>query len=412
MIYLHGYSSNRSREMIEPYLAAERGFFAISPDMRGRGTANPVHPYNEWPPTPFPRLLLDAELGIYFETFQPPPEFIFAFGMEDIKNTIAEKAIGLFEERIQRGELRVFQDTYNYSAGKADDGGVEIHDIFDSLIYCNRKYPGLLDLDYAHAVGVSGGGGSVFSLVTKFPDLLNTAASFFGIADYEYWYRFCNTTNRPGLQKTMSRNIGGSPDDVPNRYLARNSILGAGNCEHTNIHLYWDETEIQCPGYFNLEFERQTRLSGLVNVHLHETTSADAGRALHVYPFGGPSRKCFEKYLEIAESAASRRVSRETGNYIILGYLRTKDFFIMFNDGTDCVTDLEVRQNNHGLEFLLKPRTGHGYNYGIFVPLGLYAGFELFEENNQCAHKHYGLLDGFEIASTGRYGLLPPREEQ
>ena len=402
MIYLHGYSSNRSREMYEQVRAAEKGFFVISPDMRGRGTACPTSPYCDYPPTPYPLLLLEAETDIFFSRKGVPSELAFVFDQSAIKSAVVQRAREVFDARIKSGDLNLLEDVENYSAGEPDDGAMEIHDIYDAVVNCHEEFDGQLDMNNIHAMGLSGGGGSVFSTVTKFPEFLNTAASFYGIADYGYWYYYSNPTNRAGFQEMMRQNIGGTPDDRPERYMARNSLLGAGNNPHTDIHLYWDETERQCPNYFNLKFHHNAVVHGLNNVSLHETLVTEPGRALHVYPLGEPTRMCLEQYLDMALVKGTREPRPvENPRYSVLGYLRTRDLFILFNNGRDCVVDLEVENKNEGLRLNMKSVVHSQGSRGFLQLLNRFDGLLPYVNGKACSKVTRGNNVFFEIPLEG-----------
>jgi hypothetical protein len=331
--------------MIEQVRACEQGFVVIAPDLRGRGTATEREYYRDWRATPYPHLLLEAEVAIFLEDEAIPDELVYAYGIQAVKDEIRNRSAEMFEQRMASGELTELEDWDTCSAGEPDDGAIEVHDVFDALMAFDERFPGILDPNDIHAVGLSGGGGTIFSLVTKHPDLLNTAASFFGISDYAYWYNYSNTSSRAIFQNMLRTNIGGSPDEVPDRYQARNSLLGAGNNRHTDTHLYWDESEIQCPGYFNLKFHELATKAGASNVYLHETTSADSARALHVYPSGRPSRRCLDAYWELALGRGARSAD-DLGEmtYTILGYLRTRHWLFILNDGRDAVAKLTLGQ--------------------------------------------------------------------
>ena len=92
MIMIHGYSANRSNMNFEQVWGAQRGFFVISPDLRGRGIASPISPYCDYPPVPFPLSLLKAELNIFFEKEKIPSELVFIYCQDKIKEAISEKA--------------------------------------------------------------------------------------------------------------------------------------------------------------------------------------------------------------------------------------------------------------------------------------------------------------------------------
>ena len=115
------------------------------------------------------------------------------------------------------------------SDGQRDNGGLEVMDIYDAVQAVLKKYPNEADPDAVNIIGWSGGGGNTFSAVTRIPDLFSNAGAFYGITDYGYW---ANTAFKGALEA----DIGGTPVDVPNRYAARNSLLGVANNAYTNFH--------------------------------------------------------------------------------------------------------------------------------------------------------------------------------
>ena len=231
------------------------------------------------------------------------------------------------------------------SAGRPDCGAVEIHDINDALDAAARALQDYVDPDRCCIVGYSGGGGNTMSAVTKFPDRFQVAVSFFGISDYEYWFR---SRGRPDCNQRMVNWVGGSPEELPHAYRARNSAAAAGNCPNTEMHLFWDQEEIDCPGPMNDTFAANARHAGNQNVFCHLSKTTDKHRWFHGYPQDHPSLIAAEDIFipRILERNVSLSLPT-TGRLVVPGYLVTKHFSFWIGDG---------RQNAATIEYdLTKP---------------------------------------------------------
>ena len=73
------------------------------------------------------------------------------------------------------------------------------------------------------------------------------------------------------------------PDQVPDKVMARNTILGAINNRYSQIHLYWDEQDGQVPSITerNQAYFDAARALGYDNVHLHYSKRGDPARYIH-----------------------------------------------------------------------------------------------------------------------------------
>ena len=220
------------------------------------------------------------------------------------------------------------------SAGRFDSGAVEIHDIVDAISHAVSAYKGVVDPDNINLVGYSGGGANALSVATKFPDLLRVAVSFFGISDYALWYE---TKGRPDCSEIMVRTVGGTPDEVPARYEARNTLLAAGNNGLTRIHLFWDAEETGCPPILDTEFIAASRAAGHDNLVIHETQPGDAVRWIHNY-------RAHELQLQHGDALFVPEILAGTtpppklppkGELVAAGYVVTKAFSVWVGDGTE-----------------------------------------------------------------------------
>lgn len=236
------------------------------------------------------------------------------------------------------------------SSGQRDDGGLEVMDIYDAVHAALRKHPQETDSDCINIIGWSGGGGNVFSAVTRMPDLFSNAAAFYGITDYGYWAK----TSFKGV---LEPNIGGTPQEVPDRYAARNSLLGVINNAYTNFHFFWDEKETICPVWMDTEYRRIAGELGYRNITAHESKETDKFRWLHS---GGDRASAVESEricmpLFTQRNNPAPRLA-PVGRLMVLGYLMTRQFGTMFGQGNDAVVqlDYELAKDEYRFVFQLE----------------------------------------------------------
>ena len=236
------------------------------------------------------------------------------------------------------------------SSGQRDDGGLEVMDIYDAVQAALRKHPEETDSDCINIIGWSGGGGNTFSAVTRMPDLFSNAAAFYGITDYGHW---AETSFKGALEP----NIGGTPQEVPDRYAARNSLLGVVNNAYTNFHFFWDEQETICPVWMDTEYRRIAEELGYRNITAHESKERDKFRWLHA---GGDrasavesERICMPLFTERNNPAPRLAPS---GRLTVLGYLMTRRFGTLFGQGNDAVVrlDYELDRDEYRFAFQLE----------------------------------------------------------
>lgn len=335
VVYMHGYSSNRSREISMALHVARKGFFVVCPDMRGKGPASS-----------------DVNLS----RFNVNSTDLGSFGMQNdfyarwneinwpywlLGNPLRRKLLQQFKYLTENHLLKSLKSkgviqtnvTLSNSQGMPDDGYEEILDIYEAIECVKLKYANYIDNESIHIMGMSGGGGNVYSAVTKIPYLFSTAASFFGISDYSYWYDHANTSSRENFREMMRKHIGGTPNELPIKYKIRNSVLGAKNNNFTKFYLFWDEYEVQCPGHMNLAYYKQALIHGMDNIVLKESRIIDQARALHVFPFPSQLKECVNIYLNAIDNhTICEKKYEETNEYVILGFLLTDKFYINFGE--------------------------------------------------------------------------------
>ncbi len=225
------------------------------------------------------------------------------------------------------------------SAGRRDSGGREVSDIAAACEFLVGHFGRQLDAENFAILGYSGGGGNVFSVLVKCPDLFRSAFSFFGMSDYAGWFDH-GAEGRHRAQ--LVADVGGHPGQVPERYAARNSLLGVRNSPHTDVHLFWDAEETVCPAYLNRAFAQRARRLGHGNVTLHESRPGDRLRWHHGYPGDNSDLVAVEPFIAdcLHEPHVPPVSFDPVGQVTAVGYLVTGPFVLTVGDLTDSVVEL------------------------------------------------------------------------
>jgi pimeloyl-ACP methyl ester carboxylesterase len=216
------------------------------------------------------------------------------------------------------------------SAGKWDSGGLDVHDILDGVLKAVESYPEEIDARNLNIVGYSGGGGNAIACAVRFPDLFRTCISFFGISDYAWWYR---SRGRPDCNVLMEQTLGGSPDEVPEVYEARNAIIAAGNAL-ARLHFFWDVEEKDCPAEMILNFIDVYKKSGRTEAFIHVSKPGDIKRWRHGYRSKNRDISFADDIFlkDILDSQRSRPELPHMGRLVVNGYLVTRHFSVWIED--------------------------------------------------------------------------------
>ncbi|PIU60350.1 MAG: hypothetical protein COS85_24910 [Armatimonadetes bacterium CG07_land_8_20_14_0_80_59_28] len=217
------------------------------------------------------------------------------------------------------------------SAGKWDSGGLDVHDIVDGILAAIREFPREIDANNISIVGYSGGGGNCFAAMTRFPDLFHVVAPFFGISDYGLWYETCG---REDCNRVMVETLGGTPEEIPDVYLARNACLAAGNNGASKLHIFWDEEETQCPPVLNENFIAAYHAAGHSNAAAHISRVGDEYRWRHGYRVDNPMLEAADDIIcdEVFSPPPDLSLPL-TGTLTVCGYLVTRHFQVVVEDG-------------------------------------------------------------------------------
>ena len=259
------------------------------------------------------------------------------------------------------------------SAGAFDSGGLDVMDIYDAVQFCCRKFAGQVDASNLNVIGYSGGGGNAYACVARFPDTFRVAASFFGIPDYAAFHR---STSRMDCKRILVQILGGTPRQAPAHYAARNATIAAGNNGQTRFHIFWDEAEIQCPGWMDEDFVRASRAAGHRNCVPHRSRRRDRVRWKHGYTTDWPELIEAEEWFvpEILKRRVPEPRLPRAGTLVVPGYVVTKHFQVWLQpagnpelSGRSGVAVIEYRLGQPQPEFRVHS-VSRGHLVRILVP--------------------------------------------
>jgi pimeloyl-ACP methyl ester carboxylesterase len=242
--------------------------------------------------------------------------------------------------------------------GAPDSDGREIYDIYDALQAIRKRYAGLVSPDYAAVVGYSGGGANALACATKFPDAFTDIVSHFGISDFGHaaetsWWR-----QAPDYQNLMRLWIGGSPSEVPDRYMARYAVDGVLNYTGGFLYLFHDRGDTTVPVIQSIAVANSKRDAGQMNFLENYTSITDPIRWKHSLPDEtAPVRNT--EAIWAPGIAAKRHVPwtiPAQGTLRVRGYVVTKRFALWLGDGTDEAAD--VTYDADARTYAVTPLTG------------------------------------------------------
>jgi alpha-beta hydrolase superfamily lysophospholipase len=122
------------------------------------------------------------------------------------------------------------------TVGQPDANGWELRDACDALAAARAQFPQLCSESLApRAFGASGGGGNVYALIGKCPDLVASAVVWCGISDYARWFE---TDKKGDYRDEMAVWIAPSPEVNAEAYRSRAGLTVAPNriCPLKVIH--------------------------------------------------------------------------------------------------------------------------------------------------------------------------------
>ena len=285
---------------------------------------------------------------VYPESPQKLPMMVVQHGYFGNRGNVLFSANRMAE----RGYFCLCIDTRGWgdSAGAHDDGGIEIMDIYDGIQAAIAKYGDKLDDSRISIVGYSNGGANVFFATVRFPYLFRAAMAFFGISDYGMWVKLQGNFREPVIKA-----IGGTPEEVPDKYLARSAVLAAGNLAGTRFHIAYDETENLCPIPMNDAFVEATKHAGYKDIFVHVSKAADKNRWIHGYN-GGHLSPIEDVFMDDVEKAnPSRPAMPATGELTVIGFVVTPRFQCVLGSGDDAVAKMKFDLRDGAAKFAFSP---------------------------------------------------------
>jgi dienelactone hydrolase len=256
------------------------------------------------------------------------------------------------------------------SAGECDVFSREIYDIYDAVEYAKKHYGEYLDPSNINITGGSAGGMASISAVVHFPDYFRMSIPYYGSADTGDWLRqvgmfgktheeWLGEKRKQGwpegslsLFNHIIRGLGGMPDEVPDKLMARNKVLGAINCPYTEVHMFWDQQDGVAPSITkrNHAFQKRAQEAGFTNIHIHYSERGDPIRYLHwITPDNTKAQRFF--IPKILAGTVPPPVLADAGRMIVLGFLKTKRFLVWLGEGDDAVARLDYQVNPSRYEF-------------------------------------------------------------
>jgi len=269
------------------------------------------------------------------------------------------------------------------SAGTQDDGGLEIMDIRDGILAGVKKYGDKLDPSRVSIIGYSNGGANVYFATVRFPYLFGASMAMFGITDYAMWIGL--HPPKFGFRKHVVKAVGGEPADVPDKYMARNTCLAAGNLSGTRFHIVYDEQERLCPIPMNTAFVNASHKAGYKNLFLHVSKKTDKHRWRHGYNTRGHLSPIEDVFMDdIDKSQPETPTMPAAGELVVLGFLVTPRFTCVLGHGDDAVARIAFRFAPGKAELKLsKPMTSNkDVRAKITLPAGLFEGDVLVGVND------------------------------
>jgi pimeloyl-ACP methyl ester carboxylesterase len=266
---------------------------------------------------------------------KPKPIIVVMHGLGGGRNDVAKD----IRDFAARGLFAVVPDMRGRgtSAGKFDCGGLDVYDIVDALLAAISRYPAEIDKRNINIVGYSGGGANCFSVFVRFPDLFHVVAPFFGVTDYGQWYHLT-----PQYNDLLKQAVGGTPEELPLNYAARNTCPAAGNNRGAKLHIFYDEAETICPPVMDERFLETYHAAGLKNATVHISRAGDAARWRHGYRTDNPMLEKADDTLvnEIFAPLPDLSLPKK-GTLTVCGYLVTRQFKIFIENGQRGVVRIE-----------------------------------------------------------------------
>lgn len=262
------------------------------------------------------------------------------------------------------------------SDGTRDSGGVEIYDIYDAVESVKASYPALVNSNIVYITGYSGGGGNTLSALTKFPDLFNAGAAFFGMSDYGYdttngWYFYGADSRTSQLDIDIGDPTPPASAAVTDRYQARSSNLASANNPYSEIHIFVNDNETICPpvnsvSYCSNAVNREAFAGEFANITVHignsalyadfNSNSVNDANEQQYWPHGNPTAD--QQYAgehwfmdRLLTGQIPKPVLNAEDRLFVAGFVKTARFACFVGDGQDGAVQLDYHLAESNLTF-------------------------------------------------------------
>lgn len=281
---------------------------------------------------------------------------------------------------------------------KTDAWATEVHDIIDAIEHVKKHYAQYIDPTNVNVWGYSGGCIDSISLATRFPDYFRFIGPYFGQFEWTsevkpYEKEYLEEGIPEGLRSTLMGNIikdhSGLPFQAPDNWMARNNLLGVINNPYSHILMFSDAEEgkyTRTLGHMR-EYLTKAEELGYTNVHLNVSQEGDPYRWWHAHPGGwdegGNPDLFYSESLfvpHILNDDYPMPVLADQGQMVVLGYVKTKLFFVWLGEGNNAVARLyyELRTHEKVFKFermsknpdvrgVLRIPNPHGKRHKIFI---------------------------------------------
>jgi len=251
-----------------------------------------------------------------------------------------------------------------HSTGKPDASGWELQDWIDAVEFARREYAEYIsDPECVYAVGGSGSGGNVYSLLWKFPDFFAAAVVRAGMSDYAEWYR---RDEKGEFRDELEPWIGGTLDEKPEAYKSRSGLTTVGNIL-TPLVIFHAEEDIRVPVYHARAYYEAAKKLGK-NVRYFELAGAGGrGHFDNITP--EQTKLCATRQAELFEAYKRPPVLPGKGHMVVAGYLKTKMFRVVLSS-IDRIgeVDYDLEPSEGGRRFEIKSETAESATLAVHMP--------------------------------------------
>ena len=249
-------------------------------------------------------------------------------------------------------------------ADRADAWATEVHDIVDAIEHVKRKYGAYVDPTNVNIWGY-GGGIDAISAAARFPDYFRFVGPYFGPLEWtttlgQLGEAYLNREIEEGVHTRDMYDIidghGGPPSHVPDNWMARDNLLAAVNNRYRHTLMFSDIEEGRyTPTLGQMKpYLATAQELGYDNIHLNVSDGNDRHRWWHAHPGGwdeggNPDLIASEALFvpHILNGDYPEPVLAPQGDFVVLGYLRTRRFSVWLGEGNDAVARLSYELGDH-----------------------------------------------------------------